>query len=203
MKSRAKIAILILAAGSSSRLGHAKQLIEFKNKSLLQHTIDVCRLIDCETKMIVLGARSSKIKSKISKKDFDLVINKDWEEGMGSSIRYGLKKALERAPDLDHVLILLSDQPFINEELLDDLINMQFSSDSDATFSDYGSSIGVPAIFSARTFEHLLQLQGDQGAKKLMHIKDFNFKTILFVKGDFDIDNAKDVQLLQQLEKKS
>ncbi len=99
-------------------MGYAKQLVEFKGKSLLQHTIDTSAPLEFDAKILVLGARKEKIENEIDTQGFEIVNNENWEEGMSTSIIAGLKKSLEIENDLHHLLILLSDQPFVSQEKL-------------------------------------------------------------------------------------
>jgi len=196
----AKIGVVILAAGSSSRLGYAKQLVEFKGKSLLQHAIDVSGLLDFDSKVLVLGARKDKIESEIDIKEFEVEMNENWEEGMSTSIRKGVLRSQELENELDHIVILLSDQPFVSKVRIEELIQVQLDKNSQATYSEYAGDIGVPAIFSAEVFHDLKELKGDQGAKKLIHDQNLDFEIVKFEMGNFDVDTAEDVELLKKME---
>jgi len=196
----AKIGVVILAAGSSSRLGYAKQLVEFHGKSLLQHAIDVSDSLEFDTKILVLGARKDKIESEIDLKEFEVVTNESWEEGMSSSIKKGVLRSQELENELDHLVILLSDQPFVSKERIEELIQVQLDKNTQATYSEYAGDIGVPAIFSAEVFHDLKELKGDQGAKKLIHDKKLDYEIVKFEKGNFDVDTAEDVELLKKME---
>ncbi len=201
MKYKSKIGILILAAGSSSRLGYPKQLVKFKGKLLLQRIIDIAEKLPVTQKVLVLGANSNSILEAIDVKDLNLIINKDWKEGMASSIRAGLYGLLEKQSDLEHVLILLSDQPLLRIDQIESLIQQQLNNEVQAIFSEYDGITGVPAIFSKELFSELQKLEGDQGAKKLIYQKNLEFKTVKFEKGNFDVDTREDVELLKELEK--
>lgn len=200
MIQNAKIGVVILAAGSSSRLGYAKQLVEFKGKSLLQHTIDVSTSIDFDSKVLVLGARKDKIESEIDLKEFVVEMNENWQEGMSTSIKKGVLRSQELENELDHILILLSDQPFVSKEKIEELIQVQLDKNTQATYSEYSGDIGVPAIFSAEVFYDLKELKGDQGAKKLIHDQKLDYEIVKFEMGNFDVDTAEDVELLKQME---
>ncbi|CAM4314241.1 NTP transferase domain-containing protein [Gillisia hiemivivida] len=200
MIKNAKIGVVILAAGSSSRLGYAKQLVKFKGRSLAQHAIDISDLLDFDIKVLVLGARKEEIERKIDLKGFEILINENWEEGMASSIREGVLRSQELLNELDHIVILLSDQPFVSRESIEALIQVQLDKNSQATFSEYAGDIGVPAIFSAEVFHDLKELKGDQGAKKLIHDQKLDFEIVKFEMGNFDVDTAEDVELLKQME---
>ncbi len=201
MRNYKKIGVVILAAGSSSRLGYPKQLVDFKRKPVLQHIIDVADSFEFETKVLILGAGAEEIKENIESKKFEILLNENWQEGMASSIRAGLERSLDREKDLEHLLILLSDQPFVSEERIEALIKEQLAGNSEATFSEYDGDVGVPAIFSSLVFPYLKELKGDHGAKKLVYDKKIKFRTVKFEKGNFDVDTKEDVELLKKLEK--
>lgn len=194
------IAVVILAAGGSTRLGRPKQLVEFKGKTLLGHTMDNANLLGFRTKILVLGANLKDIQEKIDAEGYKVVINEGWEQGMSSSIIIGLKAALSIENELDHVLFLVSDQPFLELENLHQLIHTQLTQNPQATYSQYGENIGVPAIFSKTAFPLLLNLKGDEGAKKLTRMEGFNYCTETFKKGGFDVDTEEDVQQLKQMD---
>ncbi|HSI68622.1 MAG TPA: nucleotidyltransferase family protein [Gillisia sp.] len=200
MREKAKIGVVILAAGSSSRLGFPKQLVKYKGVFLLQHSIDVAQSIGFSTKILVLGAKAEEIEKKIDYLDFEVVINNNWEGGMGSSISKGIVEALKNEKDLEHILMLLSDQPLVTKEQIEELIRVHLKNNKQATFSEYEGDFGVPAIFSNTIFSDLIKLKGDQGAKKIFHEKNLEFNTVNFQNGNFDIDTIVDVERLKQLE---
>lgn len=201
MRENSKIGVIILAAGSSSRLGYPKQLVEFNGIPLLQHCIDVAESLQLDFKFLVLGSKSEEILKEIKSRNFEVVINENWEEGMGTSVSKGVCEALKIENELDHILILLSDQPFVTKEKIQELIKVQLDTSKPASFSEYAGDIGVPAIFSRQLFSDLQKLKGDQGAKKLLHNKNFQYGTVKFESGNFDVDTTADVELLKQMEK--
>lgn len=200
MRVNAKIGVIILAAGSSSRLGYPKQLVTFRGIPLLQGSIDVAESLEFDTKILVLGAKEDEINKKIGRRNFEVVINENWEEGMSTSIKVGISEALKFEKELEHILILLSDQPLVTKEKIKELIRVQIDSKKQATFSEYAGDIGVPAIFSREIFSDLKKLKGDQGAKKLIYDKNFQFGTVKFKNGNFDVDTTADVELLKRME---
>jgi molybdenum cofactor cytidylyltransferase len=190
---------VVLAAGGSTRLGHPKQLVEFKGKTLLEHTLGQVGMLGFQHRVLVLGSRHEEIQEKIDASGFKVVINGDWEQGMASSIKLGLKAAMAEEA-LDHALFLVSDQPFLERVNLIKLVHTQLTQRPKATYSQYGENIGVPAIFGKIAFPLLLQLDGDEGAKKLIHSKDFDYCTEAFQKGGFDVDTEEDLQQLKTME---
>ncbi|WP_293295095.1 nucleotidyltransferase family protein [Allomuricauda sp.] len=199
MNSEENIAVVVLAAGGSTRLGRPKQLVEFKGKTLLEHTLKQVIMLGFEHKILVLGAKHQEIQEQTDTDGFTVVVNPDWEQGMASSIKLGLKTALT-VKELDHALFLVSDQPFLEHINLTKLVHAQLTKKPKATYSKYGDSIGVPAIFSKEAFPLLMELEGDEGAKKLIYLKDFDYGTEVFSKGGFDVDTEEDVRQLKKME---
>ncbi|MDC7217418.1 MAG: NTP transferase domain-containing protein [Spirochaetales bacterium] len=126
MSAGENIAVVVLAAGGSSRLGRPKQLVGFKGKTLLEHTMEKVDMLGFQTKILVLGANQDSIQEKIETKGFKVVVNTDWEQGMASSIKIGLEASLAEEKGLDHALFLVSDQPFLERANLIGLVHTQF-----------------------------------------------------------------------------
>lgn len=188
--------VIILAAGSSSRLGSPKQLVSFQGKTLIQKMIDLVEAFPFAEKKLVLGAHSAAISEQIHTKDVQPIWNENWAEGIGSSIRFGLASCLSTSPDLKNLLILLTDQPFVSQNLILQMLELQSQQLSGITACIYEEIIGVPAIFSATFFPDLLNLQGDTGARKIIQQHLNQVKTISFPKGKIDIDEPQDLEKL-------
>ena len=197
---KSNIAVLILAAGSSSRLGKPKQLVKFKSKTLLQHSIDVSEALDLSEKIIVLGANEETILNEVDLKNHKLLVNNNWQEGMSTSLKRGLEEVQNLHPNIENVLVLLSDQPFISEPVLQELIDKHLEANRLASFSEYRGIPGVPAIFSREIFPDLMRIEGDRGARDLIKNGLTNYQLVPFDKGIVDIDTEKDLQFLKQLE---
>jgi molybdenum cofactor cytidylyltransferase len=186
--------IIILAAGSSSRLGQPKQNLVYKGKTLLQRAVDTARASICEPVVVVLGANEELIKSTITGYDLVVVGNADWAEGMASSIRLGLKQILLLNPAIESVILMLCDQPFVDTYLINMLVAAQAK--TGICTSAYDNTIGPPVLFDAIYFKDLLKLEGSEGAKKVMHKYPEKVKEIPFDSGGIDIDTIKDYEQL-------
>lgn len=191
-----KTATIILAAGSSSRLGQPKQLLSFQHKTLLSNTIDAAKLAADGIVVVILGGQYQQIKESIADKKVDIVINPDWEEGMGSSIRIGLAALLQKYGNLESVMLTVCDQPFIDAAVLNALFNQASVLPQSIIASTYADTIGVPALFKKAHFQELLALKGQEGAKKLLVNYKDDVATIPFPKGASDIDTPEDYQRL-------
>ena len=191
-------AIVILAAGKSSRLGSPKQLLPFKGKSLLRHAASAALQTVMRPVIVVVGANSDVIKKEMEGMKVELVENEEWPEGMASSIRCGLQALPDIAPAADGVIIMVCDQPFVSASLLGELITAQKDRVKKIVACKYTNTIGPPVFFHKSFFPELLELKGDEGAKKIIvqHMDDV--ATVLFPGGDIDIDTAAEYEALNQ-----
>ena len=185
--------IVLLAAGRSSRMGNPKQLLEYKGKTLLVHSVDSAIATGLTPVIVVLGANGQLMeKELVAEQGMKIIFNGDWEEGMASSIRCGIKEALEMDPDLDGVIIMVCDQPFVGPKLLTKLLDTQHETGLPIVSSHYNSSPGVPALFHKSFFEALLGLKGDTGARKLLKECKELVAIVDFPEGKIDIDTKDD-----------
>ncbi|NAS13225.1 nucleotidyltransferase family protein [Poritiphilus flavus] len=192
-------AIIILAAGSSKRMGRPKQLLPWKDTNLLGHAIDNARKSEVKQVYVVLGANAETIKGSVRDEEVQLTVNPNWAKGMGSSISRGMAKALKSETKWDAVLIMLSDQPMISADYLDKLIHTFKEKNSGIIATKYPKGMGVPAVFSQKYFPHLLKLEADKGAKSI--ILQNSQDTFALDSGDLhlDIDTPEDYRNLQSL----
>ncbi|WP_340102909.1 nucleotidyltransferase family protein [Rhodohalobacter sp. 8-1] len=202
MNTPENMGAVILAAGSSSRLGHPKQLVEYRGKSLLQHTIDCVDDFGFNPSLVVLGAKKDEILPSINRHSSSVFINHDWSEGIASSIRYGLEKSLELNPLMKQILYLLSDQPYVSSAIIRSIIDNHVTGSQLITACTYKDNIGVPAIFDKSLFPELMTLKGDTGAKKIMMQHHKNVQTIPFDNGAFDVDTKDDIDKLYAINQK-
>jgi len=189
-------AIIILAAGGSSRFGKTKQLVHFRGKTLLQHAIEQATEAGAETIVVVTGANADEISKQVKSEKTEIVFNKDWEQGMASGIVAGLKKAITLNNKIEKAIIAVCDQPYISSSLFQQLYQRQNESAKQIVASAYADTIGTPALFTQRYFDALISLKGDEGAKKLLKRHSEDVATVDFPNGDIDIDTKEDYEKL-------
>jgi molybdenum cofactor cytidylyltransferase len=187
-----KINILILAAGSSSRLGQSKQLLEVTGVPLLRKTILTALATTSPHVAVVLGHDFKKHQEVIQDLNINILHHTDWQQGMGSSLRAGVSNILKTHSDTQAIVILVCDQPFLTAEHLNVLINTHRTSRVPIVASAYASTTGVPALFDQSIFTELLKLKDDQGAKKIMEKHAGRIIEIEFAPGEIDIDTPSD-----------
>src|SRR5690606_4228427 len=161
-----KVAIVILAAGASSRMGVPKQLMPWGNDSLLNHVISTASTLDLQLH-IILGAHGETIRKEIPKiNNVHPHINPQWKEGIGSSIAFAISTL--KNLKLDGVLFLLGDQFFVSTDYLKEIITHFEKDTSEIIVSEFHGNLGVPALFSSEYFNELSTLHADTGAKLIM-----------------------------------
>lgn len=190
--------VVILAAGSSSRLGHSKQLVPYQDTTLLQHVIDIADSFDFASSVLVLGAKREQIRKATDLGKFKVLDNEHWPEGIASSIRLGVSESIKLNDSLDSMLFLLSDQPFVTPELIEKLIASHKNGKRRITACSYKQTVGVPAIFEKSFFPSLMELTGDVGARKIMLRNSEEVEEVAFQKGHIDIDTREDYEQLQK-----
>jgi len=194
MKSN-HIGVILLAAGASLRLGKAKQLLKFQNQTLLRRSVETALKVSDKI-VVTLGARSEILRMEIENLPVSIAENKDWKTGMGGSVKIGLEKLLETNENLEGVIIMVCDQPFVNADLLK-AISVEFEKTNVPIIaSEYENVRGVPALFSAKLFPELLALESKHGAKYLIKKYRQQVTSVSFPEGAFDIDTPEDYEKL-------
>jgi molybdenum cofactor cytidylyltransferase len=148
--------------------------------------------------IVVIGANQSSVNNvDLNNPSVRVEYNPDWEQGIASSIKVGIKRLLIECPAIQSALLMLCDQPFVDAALLQTLIDTKQASNSKKIVaSAYQDTVGAPVLFDRSYFTELMALQGQEGAKKLLRkYKDHVIK-IPFEKGAIDIDTPEDYERL-------
>lgn len=188
-----RVAALVLAAGGSTRLGQPKQLLEFRGQTLVRRIAQAALAAGCCPVVVVVGQDRESIAATLQDLALKLVPNEKWNEGIGSSIRAGVKAL----PDCDAVLIAACDQPFVSADLIRQLIRRHEDTGQPIVASAYSGTCGVPALFARRYREELLALPNEHGAKAIIARQSAEVATVDFPEGAIDIDTPADYRALQ------
>ncbi len=192
----------MLAAGASRRLGNSpKQLLEFRGKTLIRRAAENALASRCDKICVVLGANAEKIEREIGDLPLEIVVNEDWASGMGASLKCGLEKLLEAAPNLSAVVVTLGDQPLIDAGIIDNLIEAFLKTQKPIVASEYEETVGVPAIFARSLFDELANLAAEEpgGAKRIIEKYAASVEKIPVPEAAFDIDTRADYENLLRL----
>jgi molybdenum cofactor cytidylyltransferase len=190
-----KIAVIILAAGASTRLGQPKQLIVFEEITLLERAIKAAFFVT-KNIVVVVGFEAEKMILAHEHLPVSWVKNVDWATGMASSIRAGLVFAQTQFVDCQGIIYAVCDQPRLDGAIFQKIISKKTISSKSIIASKYATDWGVPMYFSKNYFSELLQLNGAAGAKKVAALHLTDLAKIDFWAGDFDIDVLEDLARL-------
>jgi len=196
MQTGKQIGIIILAAGGSSRMGSAKQLLMHKDQqTMVRHMAETALKTEHRPVIAVLGSVVEKIKQELNGFDINFVINAQWSDGISSSIKAGLAEIRMLQPALDAILFLACDQPFVNASIIEKIATKYIQTGKPMVACQYRKHMGIPALFDQSFFSHLMQLEGDRGAGILFHQFPDQVALVTFEEGAFDIDTEEDYEL--------
>lgn len=162
------VAAILLAAGSSSRMGRPKQLLGYSGTTLIRSAATHAVTSNCCDTHVVLGAHSKLIERELTDLPLHVHFNDRWEDGIGSSIGCGMRAAMSGTKELDAVVLLLADQPYITASTINRLLDKAESTGAPIVAATYQDTAGVPALFARVLFGDLLTLPPVAGAKHLI-----------------------------------
>ena len=194
------VGAVILAAGSSSRMGSPKQTLQFRGESLLRRAGRAALGAGCGPVVVVTGAHRELSRRELEGLDVREVLNPLWETGMASSIRAGLEELVNADANLAAAVLLLCDQPHVTAEVINALVAAHRATGSAVVASTYGGSYGVPAVFARTLFAELAQLEGATGAKQLIKRYAAEAHFLPFPRGEVDVDTPDDFSRLTAMD---
>jgi len=181
---------IVLAAGASSRFGSAKQLVRVAGRPLLHTAVARAAEVAGTAVSVVLGARAAELAPLLKHSQSAVIINRDWREGLASSIRAGVARL---PSSCTAVLLTLVDQPAVTAEDLKRLVSAWRRQPDYIAAARYGATTGVPAIFPRSTFPDLQSLRGDTGARALLQRNPDRVVRVPMASAALDIDTPEDL----------
>jgi molybdenum cofactor cytidylyltransferase len=195
-KNNSRIGAVILAAGTSSRMGEAKQLLRLGEHTLLGQVVENVRGSRVDEIVLVLGHAAETIKERIVIQSLKIVINEAYRQGMGTSLRAGLS-ALHAG--VDAALIVLADQPFVRSATLDLLIDQYQQCNAQIVIPIYKGFRGNPVLLDRSVFSEVMALSGDIGCRAIFgnHLEGIVKVPVEDVGILLDLDSKDDFERLQ------
>ena len=184
---------VILAAGASTRMGVAKQLLLFEGKPLLVRTVEAALSSDAWPVVVVLGAHAEKIRPTLARLPVLVTENAAWSEGMAASIRAGVTTLQEFSRHLDAALIALCDQPAFSTTTIAQLVAAQRATGRSIVAARYAGRQGAPAVFLREHFSTLTALTGEEGARALLDGRPEQVAGVDLPDLAFDLDTPEDL----------
>jgi len=187
-----RIAAVVLAAGGSARFGEPKHLIPLRGKSLVRRITDAARGAGCSPIVVVIGSDDEKVRHELGHAGVVIVQNRQWQRGIGSSIRCGIQELINSSPEVEAGVLLVCDQPAVDARVIGCLIALRETTGKSIVASSYADTLGVPALFDRCIFDELLSLRDEEGAKSIVLRSRDRVASFPFPEGEMDIDTSED-----------
>ncbi len=193
------IATIILAAGSSSRMGMGrhKLLLPLGNQPVLAHALDAALASQARPIVVVLGHQAEQVSQSIATYNqhpaIKLVENLDYQQGMSTSLRVGIRHIMyddELAHTITAALILLGDQPLMTAQIINALLATRQTTQKRIIVPLYAGKRGNPVLFDASLFPELVTVSGDEGGRRVIeqHRQDVATVELGGVMARYDVD---------------
>ena len=211
-------AAIILAAGSSSRMGGGrhKLLLPLHDRPVLAHVIDAALASQARPVVIMLGHQAERVRTQISSytahPHLIIVENADYLQGMSTSMHLGIQvltsndyRENEEFYAVDSALIVLGDQPLITPRVIDNLITAYRTTGKRIIAPLYEGKRGSPVLFDKSFFPELLEITGDEGGRKVLerHREDVELVEMSDALANYDVDTWEAYQqVLEAWERK-
>ncbi|MEU7775530.1 nucleotidyltransferase family protein [Micromonospora taraxaci] len=153
---------LVLAAGASTRLGEAKQLLPYRGRTLLDATLDLARSCGFDQLLVTLGGAAAAIRDQVDLTGCQIVENPAFSTGCGSSVSTAARAVHPRA---DALVLLLGDQPGVR--VAD--VRRVAAATTPLAVCRYANGLGHPFRFDQKVLPELYDLHGDKAVWKLLH----------------------------------
>lgn len=181
---------IVLAAGAASRFGSAKQLVRIAGRPLLHTTVSRAVEVAGAATIVVLGSYAAELAPLLTHTPAAITINRDWREGIASSIRTGVARLPAACTG---VMLVLADQIAVTAEDLQRLAAVWRRQPEYVAAALYAGTLGVPAIFPRSRFRELAELRGDVGARRLLHRNPDRVVRVPMESAAVDIDTPEDL----------
>jgi molybdenum cofactor cytidylyltransferase len=193
-KNNSRVGAVVLAAGSSSRMGELKQLLPLGDSTVLEQTLGNLRAAGVDEIVLVLGSSAEMIRQRIAglpTERLRILVNPDYGQGMATSLRAGLS-ALDGS--IAAALIVLADQPFIQATTFDQIVDQYRHTDAQIVIPTYKGFRGNPVLLDRSVFKEIMALQGDIGCRAIFgnHLDGLVKAEVDDIGILLDIDNKDD-----------
>ena len=191
------IAGIVLAAGSSSRLGQPKQLLPYRGQPLLHWAIAAMAASKVDQTIAVLGHEAERVQREVDLTGTRVILNTRYAEGMSTSLQAGLA-ALEE--QIEAAIVAVGDQPLLEAESINALIAMHLATGAPLVATDYGDHRGTPMLLHRTIWPLARRVHGDKGAGALLRAGGIEITTVpASARSGADVDTWDDYRSLESL----
>jgi len=186
----------VLAAGPATRFGSPKQLVRLAGTPIIHQAAARAATVAGHSVTIVLGAHAREVAPALRQSAATTVVNRDWEEGLASSIRTAVRTA---PPRCDGLLLVLCDQVAVTTDDLRRLYVAWRRHPILIAAALYGGAPGLPAIFPRWAFSDLLELRGDRDPRLVLRRSVDRLVRVPMQNAGVELDTPEDLLLLESL----
>jgi len=184
----------VLAAGPATRFGSPKQLVRLGGAPLVHQMASRAAAVAGQSVAIVLGAHAREVAPALRQSGATVVVNRDWEEGLASSIRTAVRTA---PPRCEGLLLVLCDQAAVTSDDLRRLFVAWRRHPVLIAAALYDGAPGLPALFPRWAFSDLLELRGDRDARLILRRNADRLVRVPMPDAAINLDTPEDLLLLE------
>ena len=162
---RAHVAAVVLAAGSSTRMGRNKLLLDLGGETLVRRAVRAAVGAGVDEVVVVLGHEEPRVRAELAGLPCTFVVNPDHAQGAGTSVRTGVRQV---AAGADALVVVLADMPYVTAEMIATLVKRYRDTGAPLVVSHYGDVQAPPTLYDRALFEELLQIPGERCAKQVV-----------------------------------
>jgi molybdenum cofactor cytidylyltransferase len=159
---------IVLAAGSSLRMGRPKQLLSLGGRPLLERVVAAACGSQLDDVVVILGADHELIEQRVRWGRARILVNPDHASGMSTSLRVGLA---DLGSDVERAVVIMGDQLGVSSRLLDRLLEVHAVSLQPAAALSVGGLLQPPVVLRRDLWDEVMALSGDVGARRLIRTR--------------------------------
>ncbi len=160
-----RVAGVLLAAGTSSRMGRNKLFLRLGGTSVLRRAVATAREAGLDPVLVVLGHESDRALAELEGLSCTPVLNQEYASGMNTSVRAGISAV---PADATGAVLMLADMPFVTAGMLRSLVDRYRAGEQPLVVSTYGEVLAPPIFYGRRLFGELRALDGDGCGKQVV-----------------------------------
>ena len=159
------VAAVVLAAGSSTRMGRNKLLLQLDGESLVRRAVRAAVGAGVDQVVVVLGHEEPRVRAELDGLPCIIVVNPDHAHGVGTSLQTGVRQA---AAEADAIVVVLADMPFVTAAMIATLVERHRATGAPLVVSHYGDVQAPPTLYGRALFAELLSIPGERCAKQVV-----------------------------------
>jgi molybdenum cofactor cytidylyltransferase len=183
---RRTVTAVVLAAGSSTRMGRNKLLLELGGETVVRRAVRAATQAGVDRVVVVLGHEEARVRAELDGLPCRAIVNPDHAEGVGTSVQAGVREAA----DADAVVVVLADMPFVSAGMIAALVERYRATGAPVVASHYGDVQAPPTLYDRALFPELLSIPGERCAKQVVRRHEHEAAVL-----DWPVDALRDIDV--------